>query len=69
MMVAKCRIVTADWKELDDKVVKNLKSALSAVGVKLFELDSKGDWYALAVCSKDATKKDAEKAFDRWRSR
>ena len=68
-MVAKCRIVTADWKELDDKVVKDLKRAASAVGFKIFDMDTGGDYYALAVCNKDATQKNAQLAFDKWQNR
>ncbi|MCJ7633945.1 hypothetical protein MUP77_16360 [Candidatus Bathyarchaeota archaeon] len=68
-MTTKCQIVTADWKELTPKVVKDLKKALKVFNVKLFDIDTSGDWYALAICDSKATKKDAEVAFDKWCSK
>ncbi len=65
-MVAKCRIVSADWKELDPKVVKDLKRILATFKIKLFDVDTGGDFYALAICDSSATKADASRAYDKW---
>jgi hypothetical protein len=65
----KCRIITADWKEIDAKVVKNLRTALKPFGVKLISIDTKSDFYALAICDSKATLKDVNTAYDKWRSK
>ena len=65
-MVEKCRIVNVMHSDITEGTVKELKRAITASGSKIFELYSGGDWYALAICTKNATKKQAMSAYIKW---
>jgi len=65
-MVEKCRIVNVMHSDITDSAVKELKRAINASGSKVFELYSGGPWYALAICTKNATKKQAISAYAKW---
>lgn len=57
-------VVAWDWK--DQMPLDDLKDALSRGYIHLSEVDTKGDWYAIALSRETLDEETAEGAFLRW---
>ena len=59
----RCKIFFAEWDEITPDVIDNLEKTLKHFDLTTYRLEHGGSFLALAVCTKDITKQEAEKEY------
>lgn len=59
----KCKIFFAEWDEVTLDAIGNLEKTLKHFDLTTYKLEHGGSFLALAICTKDVSKEEAEKEY------